>query len=220
MLTTRKCRQIANRKPSCEGTTTLAVVAKRMLLMSIVGLLALVAGTFNSQSGSVLAAPNHDHADGKAHGSEVDKAVCVIVPVGDSGVSGVLRLTKSGDVIQIRGEIKGLTPGKHGFHIHEFGDLTDTKTGKSAGGHFNPEEQPHGAHDAEHRHVGDLGNIVAGKDGTAVVDIRDSLIKFSGKNSVIGRSFLVHADEDVFTQPVGGAGARVGFGVIGIAGGE
>lgn len=41
------------------------------------------------------------------------------------------------------------------------------------------------------RHVGDLGNVTAGKDGKAHVYIEDSLIALSGEHSIIGRTMVV-----------------------------
>ena len=113
-------------------------------------------------------------------------------------------------------DISGLTPGKHGFHIHEYGDCS-SDDGTSAGGHFNPNGMPHSMPTSEQRHVGDLGNIEADKDGKAHLDYFDTVISFSGKNSIVGRGLIVHEKEDdLKTQPTGAAGARVACGVIGV----
>ena len=49
--------------------------------------------------------------------------------------------------VRIVGELSGLSPGLHGFHIHETGDLSDECRG--AGGHYNPGGRQHGAPDVE-----------------------------------------------------------------------
>jgi Cu-Zn family superoxide dismutase len=142
-------------------------------------------------------------------------AVCVIVPMGDHKANGVIMLTQTEKGVQLEGEIKGLKPGEHGFHIHEFGDLR-AADGTSAGGHYNPQNKPHaGPHDAE-RHVGDLGNVKANGEGVAKIDV---LAEGAHLHYIIGRSLVVHADVDDFKtqKPPGNAGARVGVGVIGVA---
>lgn len=156
----------------------------------------------------------HDHGPGD---SDVSRAVCVIVGTGENDVQGVIYFDQDGESIHLHGEITGLTPGKHGFHVHQWGDVTDRAKGESAGGHFNPAEKPHGKPGDQERHVGDLGNVEADESGKAKVDITDTVLSFSGANSIVGRSLVVHAGEDVFTQPTGDAGARVGVGVIGVA---
>jgi Cu-Zn family superoxide dismutase len=147
----------------------------------------------------------------------VKEAVCVLSPFGGSGVSGVLHFRKVGDKVRVTGEIHGLTPGKHGFHVHELGDVSDMQTGKSTGGHYNPTNMPHGRMTDAKRHVGDLGNVTANANGVAVVDKTDGVIALCGCHSIIGRAIIVHAGEDHFTQPTGDAGGRVAGGVIGIA---
>lgn len=81
----------------------------------------------------------------------------------------------------------------------------------------------HGAPDAAVRHVGDLGNAVADASGTATISFTDKIISLSGKNSIIGRAVVVHADEDdlglgghELSSTTGNAGARVACGIIGI----
>ena len=121
---------------------------------------------------------------------------------------------KTGHVTSIKAEVLGLTPGNHGFHIHEIGDCSDP-AGKSAGGHFNPAMTDHGGHGAAVRHVGDLGNLEADETGKALLEVTDKMVDFEGANSIIGRSVIVHEKEDDLTsQPTGAAGARVACGII------
>ncbi|HVU86975.1 MAG TPA: superoxide dismutase family protein [Pirellulales bacterium] len=145
-----------------------------------------------------------------------DRAVSVLIPMGDSGVTGVVYFTKEGKSVHVSGTVTGLKPGEHGFHVHQFGDVTSTD-GMSAGGHFNPENKMHGKPGDKERHVGDLGNITAGADGVAKIDIKDSMLELEGPHSILGRGLVVHANPDKFTQPVGDAGGRVAVGAIGIA---
>ena len=154
---------------------------------------------------------------GEERPAPVQTAVVVLQPVGGSGVSGTIRFVQRDGVLEVTGTVTGLTPGPHGFHIHEYGDLTDTREGLSAGGHYNPTGRPHGAPGEARRHVGDLGNIVADAQGVARINVRDGVIRLDGPYSIVGRAAVVHAQADKFTQPVGDAGGRVAFGVVGIA---
>lgn len=149
--------------------------------------------------------------------SSVDAGTCVLQPIGDNKARGLIQFTRTDSGIHVSGQVSGLSEGKHGFHVHEFGDLTDTTNGESAGGHFNPTGEPHGKPSDDQRHAGDFGNIEANADGVAEVDFTDSKISLSGENSILGRAIVVHADEDTFEQPSGEAGPRVAFGVIGVA---
>jgi Cu-Zn family superoxide dismutase len=145
----------------------------------------------------------------------VTKAVAVMNPLGSSGVSGTVTFTKTDGGVRIQAQLKGLKPGDHGFHIHEFGDCS-APDGTSAGGHFNPAGAPHaGPHDAS-RHAGDMGNVAAGADGTATIDYVDSQASFDGATDILGRGVIVHEKaDDLKTQPTGNAGGRVACGVIG-----
>lgn len=144
-------------------------------------------------------------------------AVCILHPTDGSIANGIVKFIQTSKGIKITADVEGLTPGKHGFHIHEFGDCSRLD-GKSAGGHFNPDGQKHGAPDEKERHVGDLGNLVAGEDGKAHYEWIDSHISFTGEKSIIGRAIIIHAGEDDLTsQPTGNAGARLACGVIGLA---
>lgn len=150
--------------------------------------------------------------------NEPAKAVAVLHPTKGSTVEGTVTFTKTGDQTKIVADVTGLTPGKHGFHIHEFGDCS-SPDGMSAGGHFNPTNNPHAGHDAEQRHEGDLGNLEADSSGKAHLELTDTMMAMSGEKSIIGRSVIVHEKEDDLTsQPVGNAGGRVACGMIAISG--
>jgi Cu-Zn family superoxide dismutase len=145
------------------------------------------------------------------------KAIAIMQPTAKSKARGVIYFVQKGKKVEISGEITGLDPGEHAFHIHEFGDCSDLEA-KSAGGHFNPTNKMHGAQDAEERHVGDLGNIKADDTGKAVIKLTDTVISLKGKDSIVGRSVIIHVGKDDFkTQPTGNAGDRAACGVIGYA---
>jgi Cu-Zn family superoxide dismutase len=145
------------------------------------------------------------------------KAVCVMHPTEGSQAHGIVTFTQETDGVRIVADLEGLAPGDHGFHIHEYGDCS-APDGTSAGGHFNPDNQPHGGPMDAERHVGDLGNVTAGEDGTAHLDMTDRRITFSGAHSIVGRGIILHAAaDDLTSQPTGNAGARLACGVIGIA---
>ena len=148
---------------------------------------------------------------------DVQKAIAVMSPTAGSKVSGTVTFTKAGTGVKIVAELNGLTPGKHGFHIHEFGDCSDPKA-ESAGSHYNPTKDPHAGHDAEKRHVGDLGNIEADASGKARLELTDTEMEFTGDKGIVGHAVIVHEKaDDLKTQPTGDAGGRLACGVIGVA---
>ena len=151
------------------------------------------------------------------------KAIAELVPTKAgtiNGIDGTIIFTKTEKGTRIQAEITGLTPGKHGFHVHEFGDASSAD-GKAAGGHFNPKGMIHGdPSKTAPRHLGDLGNIEADASGKATYDLVDPDLPLSGPNSIIGRGVVIHEKADEYSQPVGNAGGRLAVGVIGVAKGD
>lgn len=140
--------------------------------------------------------------------------VATVMPVSGSDVSGSVTFTETNDGVSIMGNFEGLDPGMHGFHIHQYGDCR-ADDGTSAGGHFSPLDNEHGAPTDMDRHMGDLGNVEANEEGMATVDYTDSRVSLE---QILGRGVILHAGQDDFeSQPSGDAGNRVACGVIGIA---
>jgi superoxide dismutase, Cu-Zn family len=169
----------------------------------------------------------HRDIDAMLHGTTQRKpraAVCVMLASAKAPVSGVVYFVEQSDhSVRVDGRLHGLTPGEHGLHVHEAGDLTDGCA--SACAHLNPYDANHGGRDAKERHVGDLGNVVADDEGVATFQFLDDRIRLRRKScNVIGRMLVVHAQRDdcgrggtAESLRTGNAGARVGCGVIGYA---
>jgi Cu-Zn family superoxide dismutase len=147
---------------------------------------------------------------------DVGAAFAALEPLADSGVRGTVQFTRViGNRLRVRAQIQGLTPGPHGFHIHEFGDCS-AADGSSAGPHFNPRNQLHGGPEGPEHHLGDLGNVEADAGGRAAIGMATDVITLdTGPHGVLGRSVVVHADrDDLMTDPAGNSGARLACGVI------
>jgi Cu-Zn family superoxide dismutase len=143
-------------------------------------------------------------------------ATIMLTPASGSLVSGKLVAAPIAGGVRITGEIGGLARGStHAIHIHEKGDCSAADA-TSAGGHFNPAQQPHGRAGSGPHHGGDMDNIVADSSGVAHVDVRALGVSLGGGATDIGgRAVVVHAAADDYaTQPAGNAGARVACGVI------
>nr|CAH7715060.1 unnamed protein product [Callosobruchus chinensis] len=156
-----------------------------------------------------------------AYAEQKAAVVYLFDPSGKSNVSGNIKFVKEDKGVHIEGEIRGLSPGKHGFHIHNLGNIGPGCTG--AGPHFNPHNKTHGGPTDENRHVGDLGNVVADASGVAKISFIDNIIDLQGNHCILGRAVVVHEKEDDLGKggndeslKTGNAGGRLACGVIGI----
>lgn len=141
-------------------------------------------------------------------------AVAYLKAANHTDVVGTVQFVPTAQGVRVIAHVMNLSPGHHGFHVHEHGDLSAPDL-SSAGGHYNPTHEPHAGPDADRRHVGDLGNIVVDADGVATIDRVDPRLSLEGAHSIIGRAVIIHADPDDFrSQPSGNAGDRVAGGII------
>ena len=154
------------------------------------------------------------------------RATCTVKKnSGVAPVHGVIRLSQKASggkttlVVDLKGFNHTLRVTKHGFHVHEKGNLSESCNG--AGAHYNPKHKSHGAPSDSNRHVGDLGNVEVNTEGEVQTEIKDSLVSLIGKYSVIGRAIVVHELQDDLgrggfndSKTTGHAGRRLGCCII------
>jgi Cu-Zn family superoxide dismutase len=131
---------------------------------------------------------------------------------------GEVELRETDGGVSLSGSLTGLSPGEHGFHIHETG-LCEPPAFESAGGHFAPAGRQHGFEHPEGPHAGDLRNLEVAQDSTVMVSATDSLVTLrEGVNALLdddGSALVIHSDPDDYrSQPSGASGDRIACGVI------
>lgn len=155
-------------------------------------------------------------ACGGMGGKSTPMAEARLAPTQGNSANGPVRFIAVDSGVRVEARLDGLTPGAHGFHIHEKGDCS-AADGTSAGGHFNPTGKPHGHPDKADHHMGDLPMLMADAAGHAeLTTVVKGLSIGMGEANIVGRGLIVHAGADDYaTQPTGNSGARVACGVIG-----
>ena len=148
--------------------------------------------------------------------------ISAIAVLTQGNVKGTVKFKEdsASDCTFIDVALDGVPPGDHGFHVHEYGDLTNGCV--SAGDHYNPTGVKHG--DVDSGHVGDLGNLTADSQGRVRKKIRSKSLKLRGPYSVIGRTIVLHSSKDDLgmtdhpqSSTTGNSGDRIACAIIGIA---
>ena len=144
------------------------------------------------------------------------RATAMLEPTEGNNVSGEVTFIQQQEDVRVQGTVSGLSEGQHGFHVHETGDCS-APDASSAGGHYAPNNNPHGAptDPASEHHTGDMGNIMADASGTARIDTSFQFLSLNGQESIVGKAVIVHQGaDDLTSQPSGDAGSRLACGVI------
>jgi len=143
--------------------------------------------------------------------------------ISDQGVGktiGTVTISDTQYGLLIVPEITGLTPGIHGFHVHQNPDCAPAvKDGKqvpglAAGGHYDPALT--GKHEGPYAqgHLGDLPALYVGTDGKSNTPVLAPRLKTA---DLKGRSLMIHAGGDNYSdmpEALGGGGGRIACGVI------
>lgn len=132
-------------------------------------------------------------------GKEVGKVTLTAVPTG----------------VLLDADLTALPPGDHAFHIHETGKC-EAPDFKSAGGHFNPEEDEHGLMNKAGPHAGDMPNIHVPESGQLRIEVLNQMVHMGrGLFDEDGSAIVIHEGADDYkSDPAGDAGARIACGVI------
>jgi Cu-Zn family superoxide dismutase len=125
--------------------------------------------------------------------------------------------TKKG--LSVDTDMKGLSAGEHGFHIHENPSCDSAeKDGKlsaaeAAGSHFDPEHTSKHLGPKGKGHLGDLPKLIVDKSGKTQVKGTAARLKIS---DIEGHSIVIHEHGDNYSDhpTLGGGGARIACGVI------
>lgn len=141
------------------------------------------------------------------------------------GITGTAEFAEhpqgTGKMVELTLNVSGLTPGKHGVHLHAIGKCEPDFT--AAGGHFDPGPESNTDPDANHPfHMGDLPNLEVGADGKGQMKAMTTRVTLSaGPLSVFdadGTAIIIHGNEDQGTTgaPKSGVsgGPRVACGVL------
>ena len=157
------------------------------------------------------------------------------IAVAMTGVDGTplgavtLRHTDAGT--RVRADLQGLTPGFHGFHVHDVGVCeADAPDGPftTATGHYVGDGSTHGDHD------GDMPSLYVTEDGKTSMTVALDAFTVEELTEGDGTALIVHAAPDNFgyvpdrytasdaeapgpdqtTTSTGDAGARVACGVV------
>lgn len=134
-------------------------------------------------------------------------------------VIGTATLQQAPTGVLLHVKVSGLTPGKHGIHLHSHGVCEPGSGFKSAKGHVGKVEGAHGLLNPDGPEAGDLPNLFVGADGTGEMEAFTTLVSIDGgENGLLdadGSTFIIHEKgDDHLSQPIGGAGGRVACGII------
>lgn len=139
-------------------------------------------------------------------------------------VVGTAHFWENANGVRIIVQVRGISTGKHGTHMHAVGKC-DPPEFTTAGGHFNPGGKKHGLRNPAGPHAGDLPNLEVAADGTGQLEYVTKLVSLApGPTSLFdtdGSALVVHANpDDDITDPTGNSGGRIACGVIQKASGD
>ena len=144
------------------------------------------------------------------------QATAVLEGRSGSTLTGTAKFVADAGSVTLTLNVQSAPPGEHAVHLHETGDCS-APDATSAGAHWNPTKSDHGQWGHAPFHLGDIGNLHVGEDGTGSLILTTDrwAIGTGDPGDILGRAVIVHEKLDDFTtQPTGAAGGRIGCGVV------
>ncbi|QDF68105.1 superoxide dismutase family protein [Shewanella sp. SNU WT4] len=155
-----------------------------------------------------------------AHAADVSVVDMALLSADGNQAIGEIVISETDYGLVFTPNLKGLSSGQHGFHVHANGSCDpSTKEGKTvlggaAGGHFDPDNTgKHGYPWTKDNHKGDLPSLSVNADGTATTPVLAPRLTAS---DIKGKAIMVHIGGDNHSDhpaPLGGGGARMACGV-------
>jgi Cu-Zn family superoxide dismutase len=156
--------------------------------------------------------------------ARADTAKATVTAISASGTGtdvGTVTFEDTKWGMMVTPNLSGLTPGVHGFHIHQKPNCGPAENegkmaaGFAAGGHLDPAttKKHLGPYDNS-GHQGDLPPLVVTADGKATLPVLAPRLTVK---DVTGHSIMIHEGGDNYSdqpKPLGGGGPRVDCGVI------
>lgn len=151
---------------------------------------------------------------------QITRAICQVSPSFGNNINhGFIIFTQYPNSTKVEFNLKNLTPGKHGCHIHKSGDMRNGCI--SMGDHYNPFQGTHKDLNELGNHLGDLGNIEIDVNGDCnIISMVDNL-PLTGTHNIIGRGLVIHENEDDLGKgghpdsiKTGNSGKRIACGII------
>lgn len=152
--------------------------------------------------------------------AEINVPIDLLSTTGTSQSVGTVVISESSFGLVFTPNLKGLSPGLHGFHVHQNPSCAGLEKGGkmipglAAGGHYDPQDVGYHGTPWGDGHLGDLPGLFvdqAGQANTPVLAARLSL------KDVEGRALMIHAGGDNYSDvpaKLGGGGTRVACGEI------
>ena len=160
-------------------------------------------------------------ASSMALSAEISVPIRAAEKQGDGAALGSVRIVETPYGLAFHPDLKGLTPGLHGFHVHEKPSCAPGESNGAsvpalgAGGHLDPQGSKKHGEPWGDGHLGDLPPLVVADNGGASTAV--TAPRLTKLSEVKGKALMIHAGGDNYAdqpKPLGGGGDRIACGVI------